>query len=80
MALSGELNVTFSAYAFGARPASTDPLMLRDTVCGVVPLVGDTVRKSGPPFEVEVETVKFKGVLELVTWSVCAPGVVVPVW
>jgi len=75
-----DVSVTFSAYVFGARPARMDGFSDKVKACGVVPEVGDTVRKSGPPLTGAVATVKFNGVLELVTCTVCDAGVPVPSW
>ena len=61
-----EPTLTVSTYVFGASPASTDGVTDKETPCGVVPLVGRTVRKFGPPLTGVAETVKFKGAPELV--------------
>ena len=48
------------------------------SACGVVPDVGDMVRKFGPPLTGVAAAVKANGVLELVTWMVCDAGAAVP--
>ena len=61
-----ELMVTFSAYVFGARPASTVGSTPRLMDWGVVPTVeGEIVRKLGLPKDGLTPIEKLMGVLEL---------------
>lgn len=64
-----EVNVTVSVYVAGAREASTVGFTEMARLCGVVPVVGVTVTKSTLPVVAAVETVKAKGVPELVIWT-----------
>jgi hypothetical protein len=62
-----EVMVTFSVYVPGPRPAKTAASSVRAKDCGVVPEVGLTCKKFGPPLLGFAAAVKLTPAVELVT-------------